>query len=945
MVSHQSPLLAAWIPAALGAAWLALSPGLSAAPRLDPWPDASADVGEEVVLHGAGFGTAPGTVVLTGRRIAPRLWSDAYVAFSIPDDGASGWLLVRHADGASSETMPFTVSRDLPAGQIAPYGLQMKDTGLPGAAFLVETDGSHLYGVSGFETLSTYRIEESRPHRFCSRIFLNQRIADLRVRDGYLFCVGDHGLIIYRTADLQKGTPTVAAAIAGASFMAVDVRPDPAGEFGGLLLVASEHMPRWGQNILRVPFYQFSEGELIPLSAFSRVVDADERQFGVALDPLHRKAYVSGWITLTGTNKYLLELSTTNLASPTLQHREETGAIMAGDLDAIGDVLWAGLVSTVLGNQLFHVFTLNAGTEHLSLHRVITGRPAAGRVARVKIVDSRVTVGCSWYGNRPDIFLLDTLGTNTTPAATHNSLDWAFDVTGYAHVSGTNAGKLIVADEWGGFITLDHQVTPKLSLSHRPDYQWVVAAAMTEGLHLAGDRVYIAGRGAGPWSANRADLADESQWRHVDFDWTQAEPQPHPVSAVCARNDPESGLLLAALGHDKAMNWGTEIIGLLYRETATNIQLLAQADAFVPPGGILGGTGVGAVWPEPDLVFMATGSDGLRAYVVQPGVPAITLHRQCRASGFATNLFSTAMKARCLRHYADGGGRKLVVGSTPGLLVGDPTLLVFAVSYPSGVPDRGHPDRPISVVHEAALQCLKWKPVSGLDVRPSGLAAVATSAGLGLFHLSWVPELNQTNDLAAWNRIHVSVEAFAPWWPSNWTADIADVSFADDNALYVVKTTEGLWRMSFELDPKNRAYRCMATAYYPGVGCGMDYTRQLHGWANPDIVTLHHPYAVVADGDAAYVTGWSGKVQRLVPAPDAGVRLQQISREAGQVALEFISPFLNRRHQVEAADNLRQPIWLPRPDAIVRQTADHHYHASCALSDAPAQFYRVRVRP
>jgi hypothetical protein len=601
------------------------------------------------------------------------------------------------------------------------------------------------------------------------------------------------------------------------------------------------------------------------------------------------------------------------------------------------------VAATTGGNQLFRAYTLNAGTEHLSLSRTITGGFALGRVARVKIVDSQVTVGCSWYGNRPDIFLLTTFGTNATAAATHNSLDWAFDVTGLAQPSGTNAGKVLVADEWGGFITLDYQTTPRFDLTHPSDYQWVVAAAMTEGLHLAEGRIYIAGRGAGPWSADRSDLANESQWRRVDFDWTQTKPQPHPISAVCTRRDPAAGLLIAALGHEKAMAWGNEIVGLLYRETATNIGLLAQADAFNPPGG--GSVGVSAVWPEQDLVFLATGTDGFRAYVVNPEAPSITLHRDCRANGFATNIYSTAMTARCLKHYANGTSRKLIVGSTPGLLVGDPTLNVFAINYPGGVPDRDHPDAPIRVVHEAALQCLKWKPVYNLDVRPSGLVAVATSAGLAIFHLSWLPALNQMNDFTAWQRIRVPPEAYAPWWQSNWTAELADVSFGGDGALYAVKATEGLWRMTFELDPTNHTHRCMATAYYPGVTCGMNYALQLHGWANPDIPTLHHPYGVVADGDTAYVTGWSGKVQRLIPIPDAGVRLQNIGVGGGHVALEFASPFDSRTHEVEAAIDLNQPVWVPRPDASIQRTADGVYRANCSLPNAPAQFYRIRVRP
>lgn len=941
MITRGTPHVAALALAAVCAAWLDPAVTRAAQVRLDPLTDASAGVGEEVVLHGEGFGAVPGSVILTGRRITPRLWSDQSVVFSIPDDGASGFVRVRPVDGAASDKIPFTVNRRLPAGQVAPYGLRIDDTGLPGAAFLVETDGAYLYGVSGFETLCTYALLGTRPHAFRSRFYLNQRVAALRLAGGFLFCAGDHGLLVYRCSDLRAGTATVVAAIAGGSYLDVDVRPDPTGEWDGQLVGLCEHMPCWGSTTLRVVFYQFAGEELTRLGTFSRSVGADERQFAVVLDPLNRKAYVSGWDSMTGANKYILELATTNLAAPTLNYREQTGGVLACDMDATGTILWAGVAAS--GTELFRAYTLEGTTEPLALSRKITGWPSLGRVTRVKILDELTTAGSSWYGERPDVFLLTTFGTGSAPAATHNSLDWAFDVAGFARSSGTNAGKVLVADEWGGFMTFDYQLAPKHALTHQTNFQWVVAAAMTETLHLAEERVYVAGRGAGPWSVDRVDLASESKWRRVGFDWTQAEPQPHPVSALCTRRDPAAGLLIAALGHEKAMAWGSQIMGQLYRETATNIELLAQADAFDPPGG--GSVGVSAVWPERDLVYMATGSDGFRAYVIDPSAPSITLHSDCRAGGFATNVFSTALAARCLRHYTDGSDRKLFVGGTPGVLVGEPTLNVFAIGYPGGVPDRDHPDAPIRVVHETALQCLRWKPVHSLDVRPSGLVAVATSAGLALFHLSWVPALNQMNDFTAWNRIRVPPGAYAPWWTSNWTADIADVSFVDDNTIYAVKTTEGLWRILFELDPTNHTHRCLATAYYPGVSCGMNYTQQLHGWANPDIPTLHHPYGVVADGDTAYVTGWSGKVQRLTRALDAGVRIRSISVTDGQVAIEFASPFENGTYEVEAAIEVNQHAWMPRPDASVQRLTDGVYRATCSLPTAPMQFLRIRVRP
>ncbi|MBE7503839.1 MAG: hypothetical protein HS113_26845 [Verrucomicrobiales bacterium] len=850
---------------------------------------------------------------------------------------------MRRADGARLEPVAFTVERRLPAGQIAPHGLVLEATGLPGAAFLVETDGTCLFGITGFETLCTYELRPSGPHVFRGRAHLRQRVADLRVRDGYLFCVGDHGLLVFRCADLRAGRMDPVAAVAGGAFYGVDARSDPAGEADGLLVSLTEHAPRWGTNTLRVVFYQFTNEELTPLGTFRRVAGPNERQFAVALDPRHRKAYVSGWGSLNGADKYLLELTTTNLLAPVVQHREETGLLLAGDMDALDDVLWTGVATTVLGNQVFRAYTLRPGGEPLRLSRTLHGGPGAGRVARVRIVNHQVTAGSTWYGNRPDVFLFSTFGDTILPAASRNSLDWAFDVTGLARPAGTNAGKLLVADEWGGFISFDYQVTPRLRLTRQPDYQQVVAAAMTEGLHLAGDRVYVAGRGGGPWSADRHLVGDESRWRHAAFDWTQAEPQPHPISAVCTRRDPQAGMLLAALGHEKAMAWGTKILGLLYRETSSQLVLLAQAEAFDPPG--LGSEGVSAVWPEPDLVYMATGSDGFRAYVVNPDLPSLTLHRDCQTSGFATHVYSTALSARCFKHHVADGRRQLIVGSTPALLVGLPTLNLFSLGYPAGVPDRHVPGRPIRVVHDATLGCTKWKPVRNLDVRPSGLTAVATSAGLAVFHLDWVPALNQMNDVTAWNRIRVPTAAYAPWWHPDWTEDVADVSFADDHTVYVVKAPDGLWRLHLQVDLTNLTQRAMATAYYPGVSCGMDYTRQLHGWANPDIPTLHHPYSVVAVGDTAWVTGWSGKVQRLAWQPDSGLRILRLHQSADRVALDFTTPFGSRPYQLEAAPQLRSDGWAPVPDAVIRLTGGTTYRAECAGEAAAAPFYRLAVPP
>ena len=352
-----------------------------------------------------------------------------------------------------------------------------------------------------------------------------------------------------------------------------------------------------------------------------------------------------------------------------------------------------------------------------------------------------------------------------------------------------------------------------------------------------------------------------------------------------------------------------------------------------------------AIWPERDLVYMVTGTDGFRAYVVNPLAPSITIHRDCRASGFATNVYSPSMKARCFKYRTDGTVHRLVVGSAPGLLVDDPTLNVFTVAYPFGLPDRARPDLPIQVTHETALLCSRWKPVYNLDIRPSGFVAVATSAGVGLFHLSWIPALNQMTDFAAWNCIRVPPEAYAPWWSSNWAADMADASFIDDSTLYVVKATDGVWRLSFQPDPTNYTHRCMATAYYPGVTCGMNVTVWLHGWANPDIPTLHHPYAVVADGDTAYVTGWSGKVQRLGLVPGTGARIHGIDRDRNNIDLLFSSPFWKRVYQVEASPSLTPPRWEPEPSAQVRGVGGGEYTARVTTNGTASRTYRIRISP
>lgn len=838
-------------------------PSEAAALRIDAISPAEATPGSEVTIFGDGFGASAGAVALSGLRIEPSLWSPGRVRFVLPLAGVSGPLVVSTRHGDRSEPARLTVSRSLPAGQYAPEGLDLVDTGLLGAATLVATDGECLYGVVGFETLVTHLMTDEGPYRLLSMVHLPQRVGDIRVTGGHLYCAGDHGLRVYRCSDLQVGLTEPVASVFDGACLAVDARTVAFEDAERVVVALCEYRPRDGSDALRVPLYAFEDEELVPLGSYSRRVEPAERQHAIVIDPLRPKVYVSGYRTLLGSDRYILEVDIADPSRPRLSHREETGGILAFDMDACRDRLWAGVSGT--GTEHFRVYRLHAGDTPLELERVVAGRFGAGRTTRVQIIDERSTVGVAWAGARPDVFVMDTFVAadapfgKESPLASTDTIDWAFDVAGFPR--GGTRGGIVVADEWGGFLTYEYRRTPDAAIEHAPDHRAVVAAAMTEGLHVAADRVYVAGRGAGAWSADRDDLSDPDGWRSVRWEWGEETPQPHPVSGLATREDPEHGTLIAALGHEKAMAWGQEIRGLLYRETDRDIELLAGSEAIEPPG--LFSSGVDVVWAEPDLVYMTTGTDGLRAFVVDPDGPDISLHESCREVGFATDVFSTSNMAVTMAHLRRGSRRTIVVGSRPALLVGEPTVHVFDIDYPEGVPDRTAPRRRIIVRREVALECSRWKPVQHLDLLPSGRLAVATDQGLALLRLEHVDNLNELGHHDAWGRVNVPASAFEPWWDGAWAVAVDDVSFSDDNTLWVVKSPVGVWRIECEAVPGTLTHRASATAHYPGVQCGMDYTQLLGGWGDPDVVPLHHPYAVAADGASVFVTGWSGKVQRL----------------------------------------------------------------------------------
>ena len=823
----------------------------------------SAHPGEIITIFGTGFGTNPGTVILTGLQIEPSSWSDTTITFVIPEDAATGFIYIRDAEDAISNKVEFSILRKLDEGQLAPHNLEISDTGMLGAAFLVESDGEYLYGITGFETLSTYEIRNSEQYRLCSRIYLSQRVGDIRLCNGYLFCSGDHGLIIYSCSDLQKGNPKVIAAIAGNHFLGVDAKVKTGDPIDGILVALCDYLPSTDTQKLNVVLYHFIDDELIKLGTYSRSALPTERQHAIAIDPLYPKVYVSGGETLFGEDKYILEILIENPSEPVLNYREETGKLLAFDMDAGNNILWIGVMNT--GTDFFRTYSLYPGTDHLTLDKIITGNYGLGRTTRVKIIDDTTTVGSAWSGARPDVFLLSTHPSSSSALASYNSLDWSFDVTGYSEATDDYDGKLIIADEWGGFLTYEYALDHP-NITHQDDYHWVSASAMTENIHLTQDRVYISNRGAGVWSADRNDLSDESDWRYPEWDWTLDEPQPYPVSGLAIREDQDHGVLIAALGHEKAMAWGNEIYGILCQEATNHIKRLAISEGFDPPG--LYSTGECVVWPEPDLVFMTTGSDGIRAYVVNPDEPSIRLHKDCISQGFGTDVFSINNMATCMQYYTDGLEHKLIIGTIPGLLVNAPTLHVFNINYPEGVPDRTHPDRAIELSLDTSLQCTQFKTVNYLDVTTSGLVAIATNQGLGLFHLSWISALNNMSVSDAWNAIKIPTDSYEPFWDDSWSAAMKDVAFVNDNTIYCVKNPEGkkpggIWRLNIELNKDSLSHTSSANGFYPGVQCGMDYTQLLQGWENPDIVTIHHPYALAADENGVYITGWSGKVQEI----------------------------------------------------------------------------------
>ena len=820
-------------------------------------PD-SAFPGEEVTVYGWGFGDDPGYAILSGLKINPAGWSDKRVTFFVPADGFSGKLYMRTAEQVTSNKTEFTVRRELPDGQFEPFNARIADTGLLGPAFLVESDGSHLYCLSGFEALSTYRLVENGPHEYLGQVFLPQRVGDLKTLGGYLFCAGDHGLFIFETEHLGEGGADWAAAAACGSNISLDIREiDLPGS--GILVALCEHVPAEGSDQLRVHLYLFESGELLKLGVFSRTVGPAERQTAIALDPLNPKVYAAGYETFLGSNKYILEIDISDLNQPVLNHREPLAGQAVNDMSARGDLLWTAAMFP--DNDSFRAYRLQPGEDYLQADFILDAETTTNRLA---VVSDSLAVGSSWFGAEPAMFLWNTFNPVDFPDPALNTIDWAFDVAGSPAPAGGYDGRIFVADEWGGFLTFYYTEASPPVIHTPDDYQQVPSTAWSSGLYIAGDRVYVVGRGSGPWSMDRHDLANRAEWKSVEWDWSAEHPQPAPITSISAKDEPGLGTVIVSGAHDEAFDWSDKALAILYLETEEEIVPLAMSEELNPPGvPPLFGCSTDLDWSEDDLVYMSTGAGGFRGFIVDPWEPSVTLHDSCKTEGFATEDFGIWNAPSRIARYSDDGDPKLLIGAVANFLGGiSHGFYIYDLAYPEGVPDRYDPHRPISVKKESRLDCLLWTFTLGMDVTPSGLVGLATSKGAAVFHPSWLEDLNSMFTWVAWSHIEIPIDNFEPWDPG-WNPYFKDIAFGDDNTVYVINENAGIWRFHLAIDWEDFTHTSICTGFYPAVECGSDWTTQMPGWGNPDIPTLHNPQIGSAINDTLYTTGWSGKVRRL----------------------------------------------------------------------------------
>lgn len=89
-----------------------------------------AQVGEEVVITGSGFGSVPGSVMVAGDPVAPNAWSDTEVRFNVPADAQTGYVGVEVNGVYSNGVYLLPVPRiDAISSWWGPVGSQLTITG------------------------------------------------------------------------------------------------------------------------------------------------------------------------------------------------------------------------------------------------------------------------------------------------------------------------------------------------------------------------------------------------------------------------------------------------------------------------------------------------------------------------------------------------------------------------------------------------------------------------------------------------------------------------------------------------------------------------------------------------------------------------------------------------------------------------------------------------